>query len=228
MEGVLLRGNFIPCGAFVVLPPRFPAPVRTGALVGTGGGLLVDRWLRTSVPELYAAGGCAETDSPRTTPSSFEDAPTASGRVAGANAAGRAVAISSSGFHSVKAFGLLWWRAGASPGRLPRSGEPEVFGRRWGPDSACSITYDGRSGAVLALEAVAPEGVGSRLDHVATLERATLHNLAYGSQPSTDISMVSDTARLALAHWQGSLSATTSTSSGSYWARGSTWTTGRP
>lgn len=203
LEGVTLRGRVVPCDAFVVLPRRSPAPVRTRALTGPRGGLLVDRWLRTSIPGLYAAGGCAEAGGPLRAPRPLEDSPGASGRAAGANAAGRAVAVSPSGFRSLSVFGLRWWRTGVGPGWFLPAGA-RVFSRRWGADSGCSITYDGRSGTVLGLEAAGPAGPETSPDPVASLQGATLHTLAYCERPSTDISVVSDTARLALTRWQES------------------------
>lgn len=203
LEGVILHGGVVACDALALLPPRSPAPVRTGAQTGSKGGLLVDRWLKTSVPGLYAAGGCAEADGTCGVGQSFADSPAASGRVAGANAAGSPVAVFPTGFQSVSVFGLTWWKAGVGPERH-RSMRTEAFSRRWGADSACSITYDTANGAVLGLEAVGPEGAGIRLGPVVSLRRATLRTLAYGEQASTDISVVSDTARLALAHWQRS------------------------
>lgn len=204
LEGVILHGVVLPCDAFIVLPRRTPAPVRTDALTGARGGLLVDRWLRTSVPGLYAAGGCAEASPSFMACSSLEDSPASTGRAAGANAAGRAVGVSPYGLRSVSAFGVLWWRAGMSLGSSPPTGEAEVFDRRWGPDSACSITYDRRNGTVLGLEAVGSQTSGVPQPPMASLERVTLRTLAYGAVASTDISTMSDTARLALARWQGS------------------------
>lgn len=205
-EAVLSAGRVMPCEALAVVPRRAPAPVSAGARTGANGGLLVDRWLRTGAPAVYGAGGCATLQgAPMRHPSSLTGRAASSGRVAGANAAGRPVALPPPGPWSDTLFGLCWWGTGTRPGQF--LGNPtgvRVFCRHWGPESACSIAYDTRTGAILGAEGVAPAEGAPQIGAAEITATSTLHTLAYGSSASSDISVVSDTARLALARWQGS------------------------
>ena len=89
VEAVVSSDSVTPCDAVAILPrsvPSLPAvPCRTGA----GGGAMVDRAMRTSVPGIFAAGDCAE---PRvgtgSIPFRLRSAALVMGRTAGRNAAG--------------------------------------------------------------------------------------------------------------------------------------------
>lgn len=204
VEAVLTSGRVLQCDALVVVPARSPGPVPAGARTGRNGGIIVDRWLRSSAKGVFAAGGCAALADPPSEPSSLVGRGGVSGRAAGANAAGRAAAVGTAALWMGAFFGLRWWRAGAAPSLFP--GPPNgvrVFCHRWDPETACSVAYHQGSGAVVGAEGVAPKE-STRFDHAVIAPSSTLHTLAYGSSVSSDISVLSDTARLALARWQGS------------------------
>jgi NADPH-dependent 2,4-dienoyl-CoA reductase/sulfur reductase-like enzyme len=203
IEAVLAEGKVISCDTLAVLPPRVPMVPPAEARLGPGGGLLVDEFLVTSSPGLLAAGGCAEVALGSSLPSSLENEAAMSGRVAGANSAGQRIAADLITSQEVTALGLRWRRVGLW-GAPPRGfyGPHRIVSHRWGPASACTIAFEVATGRVLGIEAVelakaSPAGF-PQISPGATNLRA----LAYGG--SSDISLVSDTARLGLTSWQKS------------------------
>ena len=200
VEGAVVDGRVVPCDTLVVIPLRRPAPAPAGARLAHTGGLLVDRNLRTSAPGVYAAGMSAHLESanpPRTLHESAES----SGMVAGANSSGESLRVGWVGSVGTRVFGLRWLQAGTPPGAAAlRNLNATSFGRRTGQDSACTLVYDRRS-RVLGVETVEeatslPSGLAGAISGPVTLA-----GLAYGWEDSSDISVVSDTARLGLRQW---------------------------
>ena len=60
VEAVISSDKVYPCDGVVVLPRSVPALPETGCSMGSHGGSLVDRWMRTSSRGVFAAGDCAE------------------------------------------------------------------------------------------------------------------------------------------------------------------------
>ena len=206
VEAVIAGGAVVPCDILAVLPGRRPRVPRTFAETGPKGGLLVDEFLVSSSPLLYAAGWCAEPRNGRPNPFTLEGASAMSGRVAGANATGHRLALRPSRFAEASFFGLRWARAGASLGEARGRGcVVSEISRRWSPESACSMVYERPSGKILGVELVIEEG-SERLGIFAEItSSSSLRGVAYGvSGDSSDISLVSDTARLGLEAWSGS------------------------
>lgn len=101
-----------------VRPNPGPAPA-AGAEVGTWGALKVDRRMRTSLPDVYAAGDCVETWHRLLKQYTYQPLGTVAhkqGRAAGENAAGgRARFAGSLGTQAVKVFDLVAARTGLLP-----------------------------------------------------------------------------------------------------------------
>ncbi|HLQ06360.1 MAG TPA: NAD(P)/FAD-dependent oxidoreductase [Nitrososphaerales archaeon] len=206
VEAVIAGGSVVQCDTLAVLPWRCPRAPRTSAEAGPSGGLLVDQYLRSNSPGLYAAGLCAVPRTGQPFPCTLGGAAARSGRVAGANATGHSLAFHPPRFAEASFFGLRWARFGASLGEARGRGlMVSEISRRWSPGSACSIVYERPSEKVVGVELVIEEG-NERLGALASITSQTsLQAIAYGvSGDSSDISLVSDTARLGLQAWSGS------------------------
>ena len=206
VEAVISGGTVVACDTLAVLPVRAPRIPRTSAETGVSGGLLVDKHLRSSSPLLYAAGCTAEPRECLPYPHTLERAPAKSGRVAGANATGHNLVFHPKRLAEASFFGLRWAKFGTSFCEARRQGfMVSEVSRRWNQGSACSIVYERPTGKVVGVEFVA-EGENERLGVIASITPPTsLQAIAYGeSSDSSDISMVSDTARLGLQAWSGS------------------------
>ncbi len=203
VEAVVANGSVLPCDLVGLLPPRIPNPPYADARRGPQGGLLVDQFLVASSQGLLAAGGFAELSSEPSGALALDEVTGMSGRVAGANSAGRRMQVDFMVPHEVTAFGLRWTRSGLALGPSPGTRLPlTIVGRRWGPDSACTIAFDRSTGRVLWMESVRPAAESpEELPRLAP-GRTLLQALAYGG--SSDISMVSDTARLGISEWRKS------------------------
>ncbi len=206
VEAIIARGAVVPCDTLAVLPVRRSRVPRTLADTGPSGGLLVDQYLRSSSPVLYAAGWSAEprTDWPHTC--TLERVAARSGRVAGANATCHRLAFHPSRSAEASFFGLRWASVGASLGEARGHGlTVSEISRRWSQGSACSIVYERPSGMVVGVELVIEEGNEQHGALAFLASPTSLRAVAYGvSGDSSDISLVSDTARLGLQAWSGS------------------------
>jgi len=203
VEAVTVAGRVFPVDSLVILPDRIPRVVPSGARLGVSGGFSVDERLRTSSVSFFAVGGCAEFQTARSPPRIFDEEPKMTGRIAGANSVGHTLTVSPSSRMEVRLFGLRWSVSTtlANDEFMPPASRGMVT-RRWGPESACTITYERRSGKVLRVERVEPVG-DSHVEMPALGAAGTsLHSLAFGD--SSDISLVSDTARLGLRLWSNS------------------------
>lgn len=206
VEAVVAGGNVVPCDTLAVLPVRGPRVPRTSAEVGLSGGLLVDKYLRSSSPVLYAAGWSAEPDAGLPHPRTLEGAAAKSGRVAGANATVHRLVFHPPRFAEASFFGLRWARVGTSLCEARGQGViVSEISRRWSQGSACSIVYERPNGKIVGVELII-EDENEHLGFIASLTPPTsLEAVAYGvSSDSSDISLVSDTARLGLQAWSGS------------------------
>jgi hypothetical protein len=160
--------------------------------------------MRTGSPGVLAAGGCAELGS-GLHPSTLEEEPRASGRIAGANSTGMNVMISGIRAWSCFVFGVRWSAYGLGPRSARKAGlDVSVVSERWGERSSCSLVYDRLNGYVVGAETV--EDPACQAPPLAAIcQRGTLRSLAYDvGWGSSDISMVSETARLGLRAWSGS------------------------
>lgn len=206
VEAAIAGGTVVPCDTLAILPGRDPRVPRTSADTGPNGGLLVDKYLRSGSPTLYAAGWSAEPRTGQPHGCTLEGAVARSGRVAGANATGHRLAFHPPRFAEASFFGLRWARGGASLGQARGHGlTVSEISRMWSQGTACSIVYERPSGKVVGVELVIEEG-NEQLGSLAALTSSTsLRAVAYGvSSDSSDISVVSDTARLGLQAWSGS------------------------
>lgn len=203
VEAVVVGGRVACCDSLVLLPDRIPRVIPAAARLGRGGGFFVDRSLRTSSPAIFAAGGCAEVCERNSRPSVLEDEPGTTGRIAGANSLGRNLTVGPSARSEVVAFGLRWTRVEARFGRSYSPAFPHgVVSRRWDTDSACTITFERLRGRALRIESIGDEGTSRMQSPPSSLGEESLRSLAYGG--SSDISLVSDTARLGLRLWSNS------------------------
>jgi len=201
LEAVVVDGKVVPCDLLALLPKRLPRVIPMPAQTGRKGGLSVDRYLMTSTEGTFAAGGCAEFSSLQGFPSTLENEPGMSGRVAGANAAGRHLAFEGASPREFRLFGLRWTAAGAGLAHLLDSYPVEVVSETL-EGSACAIAVERSTGRVLGIETVESEdSEPADLSSVAS-GLASLRSLAYCG--SSDISLVSETARLGLRTWQSS------------------------
>ena len=203
-EAVTVGGRVVSCDAFAYVPRRVPAPVPLAAPPGRSGGILVDRLLRTREPGVYAVGGCAELEGSLPPLSTLGEEPRLSGRAAGANAAGASVGISRVRCWSLAVLGLRWSRSGPGAKACRSLGMRvrEAHGRQ-GSRAACTLVYEEATGRVIGAEVVEPADSSSGGLCSWVPGSATLKSLAYGGLGSSDISMVSDTARVGLASWSG-------------------------
>lgn len=202
LEAVVLGGEVFSCDALAVLPARTPRVVPSKMRLGRGGGLLVDKGLRTSSPLTFAAGGCAELGMLQHCPTSLGDEAAISGRIAGANCAGQHLLMDSSKFAESTFFRLRWTKVAIEL----RAGNSEVgletASHRWNRTTACAITYETSSGRVVGIESIQEATEASAPMPLLGSGSASLRSLAYCAQGgSSDISLVSDTARLGLHDW---------------------------
>jgi len=201
VEAVVACGSVIPCDSVIVVPPRAPNPVPSSLRLGQTGAVEVDAAMRTSEPCVFAAGGCAELKGGILGSGTLTAESSLSGRIAGSNSAGSNHSIGGARTDQLRVFGLWWSRTGWRTGpRMALGSEVETVSRRWGDASACVITHQRSSERVVGVESIQPSTsspVGLPPLGV------TLENLAYGLG-SSDISQISETARLGLREWQRS------------------------
>lgn len=206
VEAVLTDGNVTPCDGVVFLPDQLPRIPQVGAVLGNSGGILVDSRMRSSVPDVYAAGDCAEyTTGFRTSPLMLLSTATVSGRVAGSNAAGGSFFFQPVGSFSKRLFGLTLVSTGLGLEEARLAGFDAVEAtRRSDGETVCSIVFERGSGRVLGIQATtarpAPE-----IDSLATAVsmRCLLSDLVTLEVPgSTDISPIVEAAREGMKVWR--------------------------
>ena len=201
VEAAVVDGTALPSDKQVSVPRRVPRVPVVSAPVGRRGGVLVRRTLSCAAPGTFAAGGCAEVEGEGLS-CTLECEPSSSGRLAASNSMGEGVPLGDTRISESLVFGMRWVRLGRrwAPGR-PGS-RSDAICQRWGGYAACEITLD-PSGGAAGIEFVV--GVGSQAFGGVPVRLGTdLSSLAYGGTGSTDISLISETARLGLKRWQGS------------------------
>ena len=201
VEAIVADGEVIPCDTLIQVPARRPRVVSLPARFGRSGGVVVDALLRTGAKTVYAAGGCAEP-SGRASPGDSMSSPAALGRVAGANATGGEVRFHPGRTFSSVIFGLSWFRYGPPVATLLSRGELATVTLKRDTCSVCGIGYD-RRGRVVSVETVERFGPDRGAPTCSIPEGSTLASLAYSPLGSTDISLMSDTARLGAKSWSG-------------------------
>lgn len=199
LEAVLANDRVFACDTMVYVPRKLPRTIRVPAEAGPLGGHLVDQNLRTSIPSVFAAGGCAELEGQRP-PRTFEDEPALSGRMAGSNCTGDEQQMGRVKTTESFVFGLLWCRIETLSLRPPSVAPLSTVARRWDESSACEINFESSTKRVVRVESVERSGpIG--LPRLPVPSEMSLQSLAYGLG-SSDISLISETARSGVARWQ--------------------------
>jgi len=200
VEAAVVAGSVLPCDALVVVPPRAPNPIHSDLGLGWDGGVVVDRTMQTTVPSMLAAGGCAELAGCAHGWGALLAEPSLSGRIAGSNCLGSRRSIGGTRVDELRVFGLRWsWMGRRGGAHGVSGGRVEIVSRRWGPACACAIAHEQPSENVVCVESVQPwTSLPAGLPPLGA--GVTLESLAYGLG-SSDISLVSETARLGLRDW---------------------------
>ncbi len=202
LEAVAAAGEVIACDTLAVVPRRIPRVIPTMAALGRSGGLLVGRDMRTTHPSVYAAGGCAELAAGTALSRVLDFEAALSGRIAGSNCTGGRHELGLVMSNQVMVFGLRWTRAGVDALSSRVAGlEVGSVGRRWSQTSACSIFFERPGGRVLGIDSIEPAEAPPP-GALSIASGLSLRSLAYVGLGSSDISVVSDTARLGLAGCQ--------------------------
>ena len=199
VEAVVAGGSVIPCDTVVVAPLRIPNPVRSSLRLGHMGAVEVDGAMRTSEPSMFAAGGCAELKGSLFASGTLTSEPSLTGRIAGSNSAGSTHSIGGERIDELRVFGLGWSRIGRRGAPRKCWNKAETVSRRWGHASACVITHERFSERVVGVESIQPSS-SSPAGLPPLAPGVTLGALAYGLGLS-DISQISETARLGLRDW---------------------------
>ncbi|MDG7008192.1 MAG: NAD(P)/FAD-dependent oxidoreductase [Nitrososphaerota archaeon] len=195
VEAAVVEGAVLPCDSVVFVPRRLPRVPATGASLGRTGAVLVGRNLAAGVPGTFAAGGCAEVEGVGP-PSTLAGEPSSSGRIAGANCLGGGLSLGPTWSAESLLFGLRWVRTKSRQTGARRPCDRAAV-RRTGKGAACEIVYDRQSGRVNEIEFIT--AISSRVAcEVPPSPDLNLRALAYGGTGSSDISLVSETARLGL------------------------------
>lgn len=162
--------------------PNTALAAQAGVAIGKLGGIIVDRFMQTSNPDIYAAGDCVEsvnlvTGKPALVP--MGSAANKQGRAAGANALGRSIEVQGfTGTVIVKVFDFAVGKTGLSEREAIREGLQPVStyvmaGHHAGyyPGAKpvrMKIVTDAESGRLLGAQVVGPKGVDKRIDVFAT------------------------------------------------------------
>ena len=203
LEAVTFNDRVARCDFLAFTPSRVPRVIPTGGQPGPGGGLLVDDHLRTTTEGTFAAGGCAELPDCLGLPAALDVEAGVSGRIAGSNCAGDVAVMRRTRFRHAAAFGLRFAAVGlgARSCSLARI-RFETVSHKWDEYSACTILFERQTERVLGIELVEPAQAQTTVLPLAS--GFSLRSLAYGGLGSSDISLLSDTARLGLRPWQRS------------------------
>src|SRR5712692_7520888 len=185
VEAIVASGSVHASDALIFLPSLRPNPPRLAVEVGMSGGILVDDRMRSSSPDVYAAGDCAEVrlgSSSSSSPVMYQSAARAMGRVAGANAAGGSAVTRLASAVSHTFFGYEVCYGGLSPAEGTRLGMRllEASTPARGDGLFCSLFYDGGSTEIRGIQ-VAGRGASSCEDAISLIisNGMTLPGLAY-------------------------------------------------
>jgi len=203
-EAVVAAGRVIPCDGVFIVPQSVAETPKLGARMSCTGRVMVDDFLATDLPGIFGAGDCAQLEAGGALQGAFSGATASgSGRVAGANAAGRRLPFIRFRHFSTALFGLRVGCAGLTLSEALEQGFGPCFASKlWGPDSGCWILFDRASSRVLGIQ-TAGETATSCLDSV-QLAVSQGTQLSVLSRPcllgSTDISPIAQAVREGLAH----------------------------
>jgi NADPH-dependent 2,4-dienoyl-CoA reductase/sulfur reductase-like enzyme len=203
LEAVVAGSKVIPCDALTVVPPFCSDYPPGSPRPGPCGGISVNEIMRSSEAGVLAAGGCAEMAAAKgSLPLPLGASASASGKIAGANAAGRNVALDVAATFSAGLFGLRVEGAGLTFDLAHRSGRDVVETvRANGAGSVCSLVHERATGRLVGGQIAGESCEGlSRLIASAVARRLDVGSLAYADLgSSTDISVLQDTARQGMA-----------------------------
>jgi len=177
----LENGTELPCELAVLaigVEPNTHLARAAGLEIGATGGILVDEYMQTSDPDIYAVGDCVEVVQRITgkkTRAPFGDLANLEGRVAGENAAlGNSVTFPGT-FHTgiCKVFDFSAGSTGLSESRARQEGyknvvtvinasldKPEFMGAKL---LISKMVVDGTTGRILGLQCVGPGDVGKQV-----------------------------------------------------------------
>jgi CoA-dependent NAD(P)H sulfur oxidoreductase len=190
--GRKIESDFVVVGTGV--RPNSEIAIDAGMVIGHSNAIKVDEYMRTNIPDIYAAGDCATARSYVTNKDTYLPLGTTAnkqGRVAGENAAGgnarfRGIA----GSAITKVFDLFVGKTGLTSQEALRNGfDPvehlieDITRASYYPDNKpiwIKIVADRNSGRALGSQIVGGEGVKERIDLVslALLLKADITDLA--------------------------------------------------
>jgi len=198
----LKNGTELPCELAVLaigVTPNTDLAQAAGLEIGATGGILVDEYMQTSDPDIYAVGDCVELVNRITgkkTRAPFGDLANLEGRVAGENAAlGNSVTFPGT-FHTgiCKVFDFNAGSTGLSESRARQEGyqdvvtvinasldKPEFMGAKL---LISKMVVDGSTGRLLGVQCVGPGDVGKQ---VATAAMALHGKLTVGDLVTADL-----------------------------------------
>jgi len=181
----LENGTELPCELAVLaigVAPNTDLAQAAGLEIGTTGGILVDEYMQTSDPDIYAVGDCVELVhriTGKKTRAPFGDLANLEGRVAGENAVlGNSVTFPGT-FHTgiCKVFDFNAGSTGLSESRARQEGfenivtvinasldKPEFMGAKL---LISKMVVDGTTGRILGLQCVGPGDVGKQISMAA-------------------------------------------------------------
>ncbi len=177
----LENGTELPCELAVLaigVEPNTDLAKAAGLEIGTTGGILVDEYMQTSAPDIYAVGDCVEVVhriTGKKTRAPFGDLANLEGRVAGENAAlGNSVTFPGT-FHTgiCKVFDFNAGSTGLSESRARQEGykdvvtvinasldKPEFMGAKL---LISKMVVEGTTGRILGVQCVGPGDVGKQV-----------------------------------------------------------------
>jgi len=198
----LENGTELPCELAVLaigVTPNTDLAQAAGLEIGATGGILVDEYMQTSDPDIYAVGDCVELVNRITgkkTRAPFGDLANLEGRVAGENAAlGNSVTFPGT-FHTgiCKVFDFNAGSTGLSESRACQEGyqnvvtvinasldKPEFMGAKL---LISKMVVDGSTGRLLGVQCVGPGDVGKQ---IATAAMALHGKLTVGDLVNADL-----------------------------------------
>lgn len=196
VEAVVAGGDIFPCRAYIAIPDWVPNVSGIDASAGRLGGILVDGGMKSSLDSVFAAGECAEVRVGSATHLVRPDSARVTGLVAGANASGGAAQARLVGPSSREIFGVDFADCGLTLNEARLAGFDVDEVSRSDAQSACALVFERTS-----LRVVGAQAAGASVRELsqplalAVLGSLRLDDLAYSDFASSDISLVSETAR---------------------------------
>ncbi len=213
-------GRSLPCDLAVValgVAPNVKLAREAGLSIGAAGGIAVDEHMRTSDPDIYAAGDCVEVVSRLTgekTLAPYGDLANLEGRVAGENAALGDKAVFPGTIHSgiCKVFDFAAGSTGLSEKKAREAGYDVVTAVNASPDKPgfmgaklliSKMVADATTGRILGFQCVGPGEVNRQVAEAAmavmagmTVEEAGMADLPYAPPYSLAIDHFIATAHI--------------------------------